>query len=500
MRKGLSVLLLLLLACIAQAQGEAHGDRVRIVATDAYVFKQADGRISGPALDLTEAVLTRAGLEYSLEVAPWARAYRLATTEPNVLLYTLGRTPEREREHNFQWVGETFPLEFKAYRLKERQDIVIRSTDDLRKYRISVVRDAVVVPYLHKLGLSEGKLDSGLQFIPGAHDHWPKLEHGRVDLFVATNLAIRTMCLRGDLDCRRIAEAWTFTEPRTTAYLAYSAGTPNSVVQQTAAAYQAIRKDGSYDRLMTPFLTAARDPAAVAANPTGAAAAAPPIHILATEPKITRSALDFAEAMLNRAGLSYTVDAVPWSRAYNLALEGPDVLLFTIARTPERERQFRWIGEMFPIDFQAYRLKERTDVVIRSPQDLLKYRLSAVSDSSILPYLRHLGVTEGAVDKGLQLTAGIEGHWPKLINDRIDLFVSTSYTVASMCADGDLDCDRIEPAWTFDDFHTSAWLAFSAGTTDATVARAAAAYRRLREDGSFDRIMTPLRPSVVPNH
>lgn len=333
MRKGLSILLLLL-ACIVQARAETGAEtqtgRIRIVATDAYVFKQADGQISGPALDLAEAVLTRARLDYNLEVAPWARAYKLATSDPNVLLFTLGRTPERE--HHFNWIGETFPLEFKAYRLKERRDIAIRSTDDLRKYRISVVRDAAIVPVLLKLGLSEGRLDGGLQLIPGAHDHWPKLEHGRVDLFVATSLAIRTMCLRGDLDCTRIEEAWTFTQPRMMAYLAFSAHTPESVVRKTSTAYAALRQDGSYDHMMAPFLGGRSAPATAAPATPVTPGSEPRIRILATEEKITRPALELAESILNRAGLSYTVESVPWARAYNLALENPDVLLYQEVR------------------------------------------------------------------------------------------------------------------------------------------------------------------------
>jgi hypothetical protein len=130
--------------------------------------------------------------------------------------------------------------------------------------------------------------------------------------------------------------------------------------------------------------------------------------------------------------------------------------------------------------------------------DLLKYRVSAVSDSSIVPYLQRIGLKEGGVDKGLQLTPGIEGHWPKLVNGRVDLFVASDYTVAGMCADGDLDCNRIAPAWTFADFRTTAWLAFSAGTADANVDRAAAAYQSLRSDGTFDRMMAPLRSRTTP--
>ena len=48
-------------------------------------------------------LLKREKIEFTLEVFPWARGYKMALNEPNTALYSTTRTPERETL--FKWVG-----------------------------------------------------------------------------------------------------------------------------------------------------------------------------------------------------------------------------------------------------------------------------------------------------------------------------------------------------------------------------------------------------------
>ena len=254
--KSLLGKVLVLLPLAVNLSAQAQPPRVRLEATDAYVIGQPGVNASSPALDLAKAILERAGLAYSVEIAPWARAYALASSDPDVLLITLGRTPERES--HFHWIAPTYPLEYRAYRLKERADVVVNTPEDLRRYRISVVRDSAIVPYLRGLKLAENRIDNGLQFIPTALDHWNKLLYGRVDLFVGTSLSVDTLCHRGNFDCNRIATAWIFPESRITAWIALSGTTDPEIVQQLSDAYAGLKAAGGVDRLLNPAPTGDR--------------------------------------------------------------------------------------------------------------------------------------------------------------------------------------------------------------------------------------------------
>src|ERR1700761_8052778 len=54
--------------------------------------------------------------------------------------------------------------------------------------------------------------------------------------------------------------------------------------------------------------------------------------------------VDIVRELLARANIGYSLASYPWARTYQMAQRQPDVLIFSIVRTPEREKQFRWIA------------------------------------------------------------------------------------------------------------------------------------------------------------
>ncbi|WP_171013782.1 ABC transporter substrate-binding protein [Chitinivorax sp. B] len=55
---------------------------------------------------------------------------------------------------------------------------------------------------------------------------------------------------------------------------------------------------------------------------------------------------DKVSELMRRAGIDYTLEAVSWQRAYNLAQVQPDTCVFGTARITERETLFKWIGPL----------------------------------------------------------------------------------------------------------------------------------------------------------
>jgi polar amino acid transport system substrate-binding protein len=64
----------------------------------------AQGNIAGRNTQLVKDILARAGLKADFQVLPWARAYRMAATRPNTLIYSIARTSTRESQ--FIWLGQ----------------------------------------------------------------------------------------------------------------------------------------------------------------------------------------------------------------------------------------------------------------------------------------------------------------------------------------------------------------------------------------------------------
>ncbi|MDP6688032.1 MAG: transporter substrate-binding domain-containing protein [Alphaproteobacteria bacterium] len=90
---ALALLLAPLLAPSAQAR-----DRVAVVTETwkPYSYEE-NGIVKGSATKIVRAVLERAGIDYSIQVYPWARAYKTALNRESVVLFAVVRTEEREK-------------------------------------------------------------------------------------------------------------------------------------------------------------------------------------------------------------------------------------------------------------------------------------------------------------------------------------------------------------------------------------------------------------------
>lgn len=88
----------------ASAWAQPALPRLRVVTENWRPYNYVeDGEIKGTATAVVRQVLERAGIMHSIDVLPWARAYRMALHEADVLIYTLIRIPPREPL--FRWVG-----------------------------------------------------------------------------------------------------------------------------------------------------------------------------------------------------------------------------------------------------------------------------------------------------------------------------------------------------------------------------------------------------------
>lgn len=95
-----------------------------------------NGEVKGVSTKIVKEILDKAGFNYDIHVLPWARAYKIAQTKENTLIYTIIRIDPREEL--FQWIGRlgkggTTSL----YRLKSRKDINPSTIMEAKKHLIT---------------------------------------------------------------------------------------------------------------------------------------------------------------------------------------------------------------------------------------------------------------------------------------------------------------------------------------------------------------------------
>lgn len=120
-----------------------------------------DSGAQGFSVELLRLMATQAGVRLELQVMPWQRAMQAAEAQPNGILFSLTRTPEREAQ--YQWVGPIAQRRILIYRLASRADLNMTQFHELGNARIGVVRDSAADRQLQAVGLRPGvQLEQGL--------------------------------------------------------------------------------------------------------------------------------------------------------------------------------------------------------------------------------------------------------------------------------------------------------------------------------------------------
>ena len=231
---------LALLALLAQAPARAQLIQ-GVTEVTPYTFLQG-GRVAGPATEIVEATLQRAGLDdYRIGMYPWARAYDLALKEPNVLIYLIARTPTREAQ--FKWVGEFMRIEYFFYKLRARTDVAVNQPDDARAHVIGVTRDDVRHQHLQAKGYTK-------LVVSGQNsDNFSKLLNGQVQLLVLPENDAVVLCQDAHFSCDGLQRLAPLDSLSTPLYMAFSVATPDATVDRARRAFETVKAEGGLRKM-----------------------------------------------------------------------------------------------------------------------------------------------------------------------------------------------------------------------------------------------------------
>jgi polar amino acid transport system substrate-binding protein len=116
------------------------------------------------------------------------------------------------------------------------------------------------------------------------------------------------------------------------------------------------------------------------------------------EGKITGTSTDIVKCIMDESGLEYKIEVLPWARAYEMALNRDDVLIYNIMRTPERETLFNWIALLGEAKFYLMgRSEENYEASL--PQLIAKgYNATCVINDAACEWLRNAGFDKNHIE------------------------------------------------------------------------------------------------------
>ncbi len=193
--------------------------------------------------------------------------------------------------------------------------------------------------------------------------------------------------------------------------------------------------------------------------------------------RVVGIATDKVREAMRRTGVAYSIEMLPWKRAYHAALTRPDACVYSTTRTPEREALFKWIG---PTDIAQWLLIGRADrrLQLRSLDDARGLRIGTYNGDAREGYLRSRGFS---VDS----TANDWYNLDKLMAGRIDLWATSMRSGSTALARLGYD-KRVVPLLVFKVI--GVYLACNRAVPDALVMRLNAAFEEIARDGTGRRI------------
>lgn len=198
----------------------------------------------------------------------------------------------------------------------------------------------------------------------------------------------------------------------------------------------------------------------------------------AKDENIEGIAVDIMRETFQRAGISYNLTLrFPWERIYKLALEKPGYGVFVMARLPDREALFKWVGPIGPDDWVML-AKADSKIQLESLEQARHYKIGAYKGDAI---------AESLDKQGLKPMVALrdQDNAQKLMEGQIDLWATGDpagrYLARQVGVNGLKTVLRFNSAQLY--------LALNKDVPDEVVARLQAALDELRNSGRIDEIM-----------
>jgi ABC-type amino acid transport substrate-binding protein len=172
-----------------------------------YNFK-SNGKLQGIAVDLLLAATRKSSTSLTakkIKLLPWTRAYKMAETGPNIVLFSTTRTDEREQK--FNWVGPISPTRI-VLLAKKSNAIIINSPSDISKHIVGAIKDDIGDQLVQAAGIK----DSAIKHVSKAESLAKMLGAGRIKLWAYEENVARWFIKQAGLKNSEFESVYTLKE------------------------------------------------------------------------------------------------------------------------------------------------------------------------------------------------------------------------------------------------------------------------------------------------
>jgi polar amino acid transport system substrate-binding protein len=206
----------------------------------------------------------------------------------------------------------------------------------------------------------------------------------------------------------------------------------------------------------------------------------PPFSLQNERGKFEGITIEVVDGILKEANLEQQILAAPWERVFKEASSKPNILIFALVRTPEREKQFHWITPLSSVMVGVFSLDQQ-------PSNVTELSQLDLSDS--------IGVLDGDFRQVVLVKAGAKNIVPltnwtqgmqKLLNGEIKNIFFSSIGVQIVCQQLGVDCSQVKRLFAYKELQT--YVALSLGSDAETINKLTQAAVRFKQSMAFMEI------------
>jgi len=191
---------------------------------------------------------------------------------------------------------------------------------------------------------------------------------------------------------------------------------------------------------------------------------------------------EVVQAVIKEAKLDARIVFYPWARAYMLALHQKNHLIYSIARIPERENLFHWVGAISPYKTSFYKLKARTYINVTNLEDAKNYLIGVSLADVITIYLQEKGFEK------LAMVAEDKQNLHKLILERVDLIAYEENSFIHKVREQKLDPSKFERVFRLEDLSDELYMALSKTSDLKLFEKLRSGLRQIKKNGVYEKI------------
>ena len=229
----------------------ANAETIQVVGTEYPPFTYTnpqDGKPGGFALDVLHAIFDELKIEANFALYPWKRAEIMLTEEPNTIAF-LART--EKRESLYHWVGPVYPRALYLYRLKARPEVQLNVIEDVKPYKVGVVRGYASITEITESGVPQ----SNLEDVANDTLNLKKLFEYHIDLVPNNDLVLASLLRREGHTFDEVEKAFVITpEGKSYFYFGINKATDEQLVQQLQQVFEALKQNGRFEQILQQYM------------------------------------------------------------------------------------------------------------------------------------------------------------------------------------------------------------------------------------------------------